>query len=151
MSASSKLPPEAVKQQVPESRKEPVRDDTPISELDPKLLLLGDFAENGTWWTGGQEEVLPSKTPSRRKDDAPSIVSSRSPRIDWGVASEWYHMVVNAAQLWPEATRKYLYLSVSVLTDAKLFQFESLAISAQEHIQQVLLSVQKHSSNDHVG
>lgn len=140
MSASSKLPPEAVKQQAPESKKEPVRDDTPISELDPKLLLLGDVAENGTWWTGGREEVLPSKTPSRRKDDVPSIVSSRSPRIDWGAASEWYHVVVNAAQLWPEVYAEVLLLDPSrVLSDAKLLQFESLAISAQEHIQQVLL------------
>jgi E3 ubiquitin-protein ligase HECTD2 len=27
-----------------------------VYELDPKLLLLGDFAENGTWWAGAQEE-----------------------------------------------------------------------------------------------
>ncbi|KAI8963410.1 HECT-domain-containing protein [Daldinia sp. FL1419] len=140
MSASSKLPPQAVKQRAPEGRKESVCDDTPISELDPKLLLLGDVAENGTWWTGGQEEVLPSKIPPRRKDDMPSIVSSRSPRIDWGAVSEWYRVVVNTAQPWPDIYAGILSLDPSrVLTDAKLSQFEALVISAQEHIQQVLL------------
>ncbi|OTB12914.1 hypothetical protein K445DRAFT_320409 [Daldinia sp. EC12] len=140
MSASSKLPTEVAKQPVPESKKEVVRDDTPISELDPKLLLLGDFAENGTWWTGGQEEVLPSKTPSRRKDTVHSIVSSRSPRIDWAAVSEWYRLVVNAAQLWPEVYAEAVQLDPHrALTDAKLLQFEALVISAQEHIQKVLL------------
>ncbi|KAI1800837.1 HECT-domain-containing protein [Daldinia bambusicola] len=141
MSASSKLPSEVVvKQPVPESKKESVRDDTPISELDPKLLLLGDVAENGTWWTGGQEEVQPSKTPARRKSDVPSIVSSRSPRIDWAAVSEWYRVVVNAAQLWPEVYAEVVQLGpYRALTDAKLSQFEARVISAQEHIQQVLL------------
>lgn len=140
MSASSKLPSEAVRRRPVESRAEPVRDDTPISELDAKLLLLGDFAENGTWWTGGQEDVRPSRNPSRRKDDAQSFVTAKSPRIDWGKAMEWYHIVINAAETWPEVYAEMLQLDPSQrLSDTRLQQFEALVIAAQEHLQKVLL------------
>ncbi|KAI1381493.1 hypothetical protein F4677DRAFT_127461 [Hypoxylon crocopeplum] len=140
MSASSKLPSEVVKKRVVENRKGSVRDDTPISELDAKLLLLGDFAENGTWWTGGQEEALPSRNPSRRKDDAHSFVTAKSPRIDWGTAMEWYHAVTNAAELWPEVYSEMLQLDPSQeLGDTKLQQFDALVVAAQEHLQRVLL------------
>ncbi|KAI2632426.1 hypothetical protein GGR54DRAFT_34990 [Hypoxylon sp. NC1633] len=140
MSASSKLPSEGTRKRVVENRREPVRDDTPISELDAKLLLLGDFAENGTWWTGGQEESQPPKNTSRKRDDVPSIVTNRSPRIDWGATMEWYHSVINAAELWPEVYSEMIQLDPSLsLTDARLQQFEELVIAAQEHIQRVLL------------
>lgn len=140
MSANSRIPSEVVKKRVVENKKEPIRDDTPISELDPKLLLLGDFAENGTWWTGGQEEPLPSKTPPRRKEDVPSIVTTRSPRIDWAAVMEWYHVVINTAESWSEVYSEMLQQEPSQrLADARLQQFEALAITAQEHIQRVLL------------
>ncbi|KAI2473373.1 hypothetical protein F4781DRAFT_380129 [Annulohypoxylon bovei var. microspora] len=139
MSANSRLPPEVVKKRVVVN-KEPVRDETSISELDAKLLLLGDFAENGTWWTGSQEEVLPPKPAHRRKESVPSIVTTRSPRIDWGIVVEWYHAVTNAAELWPEVYAEILQLDPSQkLGDARLQQFEALTITAQEHIQRVLL------------
>lgn len=140
MSASSKLPSETIKRRVVENRREPVRDDTPISELDAKLLLLGDFAENGLWWTGGQEEVLPSRNPSRRKEDVPSIVTSRSPRIDWGIVMEWYHTVINAAQSWQDVYAELLQVDPTLtLSDTRLQQFEAFVVAAQEHLQRVLL------------
>ncbi|KAI1101921.1 hypothetical protein F4804DRAFT_283440 [Jackrogersella minutella] len=140
MSASSRLPAEVVRKRVVENKKEPVREEPPISELDAKLLLLGDFAENGTWWTGSQEEVLPSKNVPRRKDSVPSIVAARSPRIDWGIVFEWYHAVTNAAELLPEVYAEILQLDPSQkLTDARLQHFETLVVAAQEHIQRALL------------
>ncbi|KAI1780519.1 hypothetical protein F4818DRAFT_395998 [Hypoxylon cercidicola] len=140
MSASSKLPSETVKRRPVEARTEPARDDTPLSSLDAKLLLLGDFAENGTWWSGGQEEVLPSRSPSRRKDEGHSFVTAKSPQIDWGRAMEWYHTVINAAETWPEVYTEMLQLDPSQeLSDTRLQQFETLVIAAQEHIQKVLL------------
>ncbi|KAI0181919.1 hypothetical protein GGR52DRAFT_60809 [Hypoxylon sp. FL1284] len=141
MSASSRMPPETVKRRPVEARPELARDDsTPISELDAKLLLLGDFAENGTWWTGSQEEVMPSRNPSRRRDDAHSFVTTKSPRIDWGRVMEWYHTIINAAESWPEAYAEMLQLDPSQgLSDARLQQFEALVLAAQEHIHKVLL------------
>ncbi|KAI6089032.1 hypothetical protein F4821DRAFT_276585 [Hypoxylon rubiginosum] len=140
MSASSKLPTETVQKRHVASRAELPRDDAPISELDPKLLLLGDFAENGTWWTGGQEEVVPSRNPSRRKDDAHSFVTAKSPRIDWGRVLEWYHTVINAAETWREVYDEMLQLDPSQsLSDTRLQQFGTLVVAAQEHMQKVLL------------
>ncbi|KAI0831581.1 hypothetical protein F5Y06DRAFT_281363 [Hypoxylon sp. FL0890] len=140
MSANSRLPSEAVKKRSMESKRDPVRDDGPISELDPKLLLLGDFAENGTWWTGGQEDVLPSKNAPRRKDDVPSIVTAKSPRIDWDMVTEWYHTVINVGQQWPLVCAEILQGDRSQATEsAKMEDFEALVVAAREHIQRVLL------------
>ncbi|KAI0376176.1 hypothetical protein F5Y04DRAFT_267111 [Hypomontagnella monticulosa] len=140
MSASSRLPAEPVRKPAVETRKEPTRDDGPTPELDAKLLLLGDFAENGTWWTGGQEETIPSRNPSRRKDDVHSIVTSKSPRIDWGAAIEWYNTVITAAESWIEVYTEILQLDPSQgLADARLQHFETVVAAAQEHIKRVLL------------
>lgn len=140
MSANSRLPPEIVKKRVVVDKKEPIRDEPPISELDAKLLLLGDFAENGTWWTGSQEEVVPPKSSHRRKESVPSIVSTRSPRIDWGMVTEWYHAIINSAESWSEVYTEMVQLDPSQkMGEARLQKFEAFIITAQEHIQRVLL------------
>ncbi|KAI1439009.1 HECT-domain-containing protein [Xylaria sp. CBS 124048] len=123
-----------------ETRKELAHDDAPISELDPKLLLLGDFVENGSWWTGGQEEVNASRIPSRRNDEKPSIVTYRSPRIDWNSSMEWYHIVTNAAESWLEVYEDLLQAdSILPFNDTESLQFETLALEAQYHLQRILL------------
>ncbi|KAI0485586.1 HECT-domain-containing protein [Xylaria cf. heliscus] len=140
VSISTKQPPEVARRPPVETRREPSRDEAPISELDPKLLLLGDFAENGSWWTGGQDEANASRIPSRRHEDKHSIVTSRSPRIDWGAAMEWYHLVNNAAETWMQVyeelveTDPMLELELSILQ-----QFDQFALEAQEHLQRALL------------
>ncbi|KAI0121535.1 hypothetical protein F4776DRAFT_672539 [Hypoxylon sp. NC0597] len=140
MSASSRLPTEVVKKRTVENKKDPIRDDGPISELDPKLLLLGDFAENGTWWTGSQEEALPSKNTPRRKDDTPSIVTAKSPRIDWDMVTEWYHTVINVGEQWPLVCTEILQGDRSqIIESTKMKEFEALVVAAREHIQRVLL------------
>ncbi|KAK7755672.1 putative E3 ubiquitin-protein ligase [Diatrype stigma] len=143
LSVSSRHPPEAARKRTPETRQQrrAVPDDAPLSELDPKLLLVGDFAENGAWWTGGREEApAPTRVPSRRRDDHPSIVNPRSPRIDWGQVTEWYHMVMNSAESWHDAYEEMVRLESSTrVPDAALRQFETLLLSAQEHLQRALL------------
>lgn len=122
-----------------EPRREAARDDHPISELDPKLLLLGNFAENGLWWTGGQDELPASRTSSRRHEDKRSIVTTRSPRIDWVLAMEWYHVVNNAAETWMQVYEELLQTDPShKLEESALRQFEQLALEAQDHIQRAL-------------
>ncbi len=144
-SFSSRQVPEAVKRRVPEIRRQrlAVPDDTPVSELDAKLLLLGDFAENGSWWTGGREEAAPrapTRVPSRRKDDQPSIVTPRSPHIDWGDVMEWYHVIINSAESWYDIYEEIVQAESSTrLTDAALRQFETQLLDAQEHLQRALL------------
>ncbi|TGJ87081.1 hypothetical protein E0Z10_g1674 [Xylaria hypoxylon] len=140
VSVSTKPPPDVVRRPPMESRREPARDDAPISELDPKLLLLGDFAENGSWWTGGQEEVNVSRASSRRYEEKPSMVTSRSPRIDWGAAMEWYHIMNNAAETWMQVSEELRQADgIQELEDSASQQFEQFALEAQEHLQRSLL------------
>ncbi|KAI1147612.1 HECT-domain-containing protein [Nemania diffusa] len=140
VSVSTKAPPEVGRRPPVETRREAVRDDAPISELDPKLLLLGNFAENGSWWTGGQEEVHISRASSRRYEDKHSIVTSRSPRIDWGAAMEWYHVVNNAAETWMQVYEELVQTDeMQRLEEQASHQFELLALEAQEHLQRAVL------------
>ncbi|KAI1179546.1 HECT-domain-containing protein [Nemania sp. FL0916] len=139
-SVSTKVAPEVVRRPLVEARREPIRDDAPISELDPKLLLLGNFAENGSWWTGGQDEVNLSRTSSRRPEDKHSIVNSRSPRIDWSAAMEWYNAVNNAAGTWVQVYEELLQTEeMRALDEQASQQFEQLVLEAQDHLQRALL------------
>ncbi|GAW15761.1 hypothetical protein ANO14919_051810 [Xylariales sp. No.14919] len=139
VSVSTKLPPDVARRPLVETKREVARDDAPISELDPKLLLLGDFAENGSWWTGGQEEVNVSRAASRLHEEKHSIVTSRSPRIDWAVAMEWYHIMNNAAETWMQVYEELRQADgIQELEESALQQFEKLALEAQEHLQRSL-------------
>lgn len=78
-------------------------DDGTLSELDAKTLLLGDFAENGLWWTGrGQVEPetrcrvfkKPSETTSADR------VGLKTPRVNWGDLNDWYCAVLSAGRSW---------------------------------------------------
>ncbi|PKY04369.1 ubiquitin-protein ligase [Aspergillus campestris IBT 28561] len=77
----------------------------PSFEPDAKTLLVGNLAENSTWWTpetnGGASHGHP---PAKDKGPAtPSrAVNSRSPRINWGELAHWYHLIVTAGSLWVE-------------------------------------------------
>ncbi|CRG90323.1 E3 ubiquitin-protein ligase HECTD2 [Talaromyces islandicus] len=77
-------------------------------EFDPKMLLLGDIAENSSWWMGGRPQLheakdagaAPAKPMSPRSTR--SRVNSKSPRIDWEAVAEWYKVVVNVGESWRE-------------------------------------------------
>ncbi|KAF6522205.1 hypothetical protein HZS61_013733 [Fusarium oxysporum f. sp. conglutinans] len=55
-------------------------------DLDPKLLLLGDFAENGTWWMGNQEDSRPRRPSTNRVERSFSSapVNTKTPQMSWG-------------------------------------------------------------------
>jgi E3 ubiquitin-protein ligase HECTD2 len=132
-------PPEQPKENVP---KEPNTGEYPVPDLDPKLLLLGDFAENGSWWTGGQEEYkMPVRAPSKKAvADGPSFVSHRSPRLDWEELDAWYETVINCASSWRDLFND-LAKSEESLTPASydLQAIELRLLQAQEHTQRNLL------------
>ncbi|KAI0124970.1 HECT-domain-containing protein [Xylariales sp. AK1849] len=123
----------------PQPEKLAAYDDALVSELDAKMLLLGDFAENAGWWTGGQHEAMP-RSHSQRKDDLPSLVSSRSPRVDWGELLEWYHVIIDAAGSWTEIYDEAVQKDPSqTLSSLERRQFEASVLEAQGHLQRVLL------------
>ena len=70
-------------------------------EPDAKTLLLGDVAENSSWWMNDYAQTNGHKrTQSREKSSAPKPVSSRSPRIDWGKMGQWYDTIITAGDRW---------------------------------------------------
>ena len=121
--------------------------DETISEMDAKTLLLGDFAENGSWWTGGRAE---SRSPQRSRLHlqgdclSDSSVTLKSPRIDWVGAKEWFHIVLNAGGSWQH---KLADLTASELqaprlqgiSERKMDEIERQIMAAQDHTQRVLL------------
>jgi len=75
-----------------------------ISGLDAKTLLLGDFAENGSWWTGGR----PQRNRSQRIDHPhnPSLHSQspgrsvKASNIDWAELDDFYQSIIKAGSSW---------------------------------------------------
>lgn len=74
-----------------------------LSQLDAKTLLIGDFAENGSWWTGRVDRNHSGKSDSdRKKPVGRTRVTSKSPQIDWQELYEWYRLVHGAGRDWLE-------------------------------------------------
>ena len=79
------------------------------SEPEAKMLLLGDFAENGKWWTGsGHFGPSVSSTISKKKPKKASAArtSLKPPRIHWEELSEWYNVVLSAGCAWKRVLDK---------------------------------------------
>lgn len=78
--------------------------DLHVFEPDAKTLLLGDLAENSSWWMTewAQRE---GQVPSSGKDKSSHrsrLVSSRSPRINWAEVAQWYQLVLTAGSSWTQ-------------------------------------------------
>lgn len=74
-----------------------------FSELDAKMLLLGDIGENGSWWAAGRSEKEKSdKMLRNRKGGSGSSkpISSKSPNINWSQLAAWYASVHSAGEDW---------------------------------------------------
>lgn len=76
-------------------------------EIDPKMLLLGDLAENSSWWMGGRPRRQDAKTagPEKREKSpvrSKSVVTTKSPRINWELVAEWYQLIVHVGENWRE-------------------------------------------------
>lgn len=77
--------------------------DMAITDLDPKLLMLGGVAENGLWWTGGSAEpsVPVPKTKPKRPENRRGSSSSATPlRMDWTELDNWYRTIIGPAEGW---------------------------------------------------
>lgn len=76
----------------------------PAFEIDAKTLLIGDLAENSSWWMNdGDPNYGLGHSHSKGKISNPSkAVTSRSPRINWSQLAEWYHLIMTAGSSWVE-------------------------------------------------
>lgn len=78
-------------------------DDGPLPGLDAKTLLLGDFAENGLWWTGrgqGEPESTCRAFKKPFEKNSADRVGLKTPRINWGDLNDWYCAVLSAGHSW---------------------------------------------------
>ena len=100
--------------------------DASLSGLDGKTLLLGDFAENGIWWTGSRRHFHKQGT----KDASKSSKSGekRTPRIDWSAVVQWYNAIFTCGETWR-------VLLQSLITEQKL---SSVSPSKEEEISDLL-------------
>ena len=74
-----------------------------FSELDAKMLLLGDIGENGSWWAAdrGDKERSDRMLRNRKGGSGTSKpVSSKSPNINWNQLALWYELVHTAGKNW---------------------------------------------------
>ena len=77
--------------------------ETALSELDAKTLLLGDFAENGSWWAGGrvdQNQSIHDRHQEALSETWKEVVSLKTPHIAWADLAEWYHLVTHVGENW---------------------------------------------------
>jgi E3 ubiquitin-protein ligase HECTD2 len=123
------------------------RKDAQLSEMDAKTLLLGDFAENGFWWTGERSNV---RSPERSRtyrafgNDNVELVTLRSPRIDWMDVNEWYSTVCNAGRTWRDTLNSLLQSDADNLqlrkpSESDMEELEERMMESQFHAQRVLL------------
>lgn len=118
-----------------------------LSEMDAKTLLIGDFAENGFWWTGERSD---GKSPERSRThrgevarDNTDNVTLKSPRIDWAELNEWYHIVISSGRAWRKKLDDFALMEYHALqsrpTDQELEEIDDQFTEAQFRIQRVLL------------
>lgn len=131
---------ESIRRKPVPPKREPTQFDSSICNVDPKLLLLGNFAENGSWWTG-QEDTRPTKPGSCRSSlDSPPSTGSRSPQLDWAELQEWYSTVINAAEQWTNVYSEILEEETpDTAPDINFPELEGRILKAQDHVQRVLL------------
>ncbi|KAM0708633.1 hypothetical protein Q7P35_005285 [Cladosporium inversicolor] len=120
-----------------------------FSELDAKMLLLGDIGENGSWWAAGRgEKDQPERMFRNTKGGSGSSkpVSSKSPNIDWKQLSTWYREVHSAGETWRQKVDVLLPAASGVSKAgiegaANLNEIEEDLAEAREHAVRALLKI----------
>ena len=117
--------------------------ETPFPELDAKTLLLGDFAENGTWWTGrshtGQTRTQGSAFTV--EGDSEEKSNLKSPRIDWAELDTWYHTITTVGHSWKNHLNEKGRAILRAASAKDLEQLEGDFTEACAHVQITLLKV----------
>ncbi|KAL8694400.1 MAG: hypothetical protein Q9218_000966 [Villophora microphyllina] len=106
-------------------------------EMDAKTLLLGDVAENGTWWLGNSQTDL--NPPS---SIGPSVrTTSRLTKINWVELHSWYQVILGAGRDWRTRLAGYLgHASPKpLLTVEKEAIIEAAILESRKHLHRTLL------------
>ncbi|KAI9802496.1 MAG: hypothetical protein M1825_002881 [Sarcosagium campestre] len=113
-----------------------------LSQVDEKTLLIGDIAENGSWWTGARNlERRTSESAGRPEISSDGqgsdgdLVSVKTPRIDWFMMREWYNVVMHAGRGWKMKWQK--------MHDANRREFRDKNLSSAERLTEIDCWVEK--------
>jgi E3 ubiquitin-protein ligase HECTD2 len=131
----------------------PTGNDNVLSEVevDAKTLLLGDIAENGSWWTGerlSRGQTTHALARERSPDSWRGVVNLKSPRINWTEVTSWYHCVLNAGGSWRDkwttlqarSTSDVLAGNVGANGPSDLLEeIENDLVESRNHLQRALL------------
>ncbi|KAF2238313.1 HECT-domain-containing protein [Viridothelium virens] len=111
--------------------------------IDAKTLLLGDFAENGAWWSGREEDgqVKDADGNPQSSSRRGRMVNSKSPLINWQELSDWYEMILHASRGWKEKSQELQASGVSNPLAKDMYLVERELREAQHHVERVLLKV----------
>ena len=120
-----------------------------FSELDAKMLLLGDIGENGSWWAAERgDKDQPDRMFRNRKGGCGSSkpVSSKSPNINWKQLSTWYQTVHSAGETWRQKVDVLLppasgVSKAGIEGAANLNEIEEDLAEAREHAVRALLKI----------
>ncbi|EXJ77278.1 other hect domain ubiquitin protein ligase E3 [Capronia epimyces CBS 606.96] len=141
------------RRQLSEPAPTPVFDaDVFLSDLDAKTLLLGDVAENGSWWLGApsRRTAASSKDTHQQRDRSPDrgrgLVTVRNPRINWAELAEWYRAVIYAGDLWEQTWQEIRSrwtdpASQKSWQSVPLEKIQRDVIESRTHLQRCLLKV----------
>ena len=124
--------------------------DSPIAELDAKTLLVGDFAENGMWWTGrGRIHSLQApKSGHNTFEDVDPVsdrVRGKVPRMRWLDIHQWYETILHAGSFWESKFHSFQINIAGHQYDPKYLsaedrhQISSEITEARLHLQKTLL------------
>jgi E3 ubiquitin-protein ligase HECTD2 len=122
-----------------------------FSELDAKMLLLGDIGENGSWWAAergdkGQPDTMFRNRKGGSGSGSSKPISSKSPNIDWKQLSTWYQTVHSAGETWRQKLDVLLPAASGVSKAgiegaANLNEIEEDLAEAREHAVRALLKI----------
>jgi len=112
--------------------------DASLSVLDEKTLLLGDFAENGTWWTGGRRHT--PKTPDKSSSSLRDSTDRKIPRFDWNAIEDWYGAIYSCGSTWRAQLEDIEFDTAAPhLSFAEEQEIDDLLAQGRFHVQRTLL------------
>ncbi len=117
---------------------------TPFPDLDAKKLLLREFAENETRWSGKshlEQSRVQGKAFEVGEGDSDAIGNLKSPCINWAELDEWYHTIVTAGRSWRDFLSEKGKVTLATASAKDVEQIEEDFAEACAHVRRTLLKV----------
>lgn len=122
----------------------------PYPELDAKTLLLGDFAENGMWWTGRDQfdKQRTQASASRVSPGGPeNRANAKTSRINSAELDEWYRVLICVGHIGEDRLQKLQQGQVlsgrtpisSTIPVTTMQEIENKVAEAGAHVRRTLL------------